>query len=209
MEWWIVGFATSVAGGLLTAASVHLLGRVRAAANWPTAPPVGRAARICARIGTGAGLVLLAIAAALLAAYLTRPVHGLAWLVPAAAAGVVLVAGGLTAAKLVERAELAALIRTPPAEKWIPTQDPKSRPVSTLLGGADPAVPSDGRPGWVYRDAEGGWYLAVAADEPGQRLVRLSDFALVPAGVVAAPLALAGSVEISVYPVQDAQHLSP
>jgi hypothetical protein len=216
--WWMVGFATSVMGGLLTVASVRLLGRVRAAANWPTAPRVGRAARAMARTGVAAGLVLLAVAAALVAVWLVGPVHAMGWLVPVAAAGTVLVAGGLIAAKMAEHAELSALIRTTPAAEWIPAQDHKPGPpagqvqdrtsgraVSTRLGGADPAVPSDGRPGWVYRDLAGDWYLAVAGDEPGQRLVRLADFALVPAGAVTAPIDLAGSVQISVYPVQDAR----
>jgi hypothetical protein len=37
----------------------------------------------------------------------------------------------------------------------------------------------------------------------GQRLVRLTDFTLVPVGTAGSPLALAGSVEISVWPVTD------
>jgi hypothetical protein len=218
MVWWIVGFATSVMGGLLTTASVRLLGRVRAAANWPTAPPVRRASRAAGKLGVVLGLLLIGGAAALLAAWLARPVHLIGWktwLVPAGAVALVLLLGGLITAKLVERAELAALIRTPPV-KSAPAQDHRPGPpagqvqdrisdraVSTILGGADPAVPSDGRPGWVYRDATGDWYLAVAADEPGQRLVRLVDFALVPAGTAALPLDLAGSVQISVYPVEE------
>ncbi|MEN3304126.1 MAG: hypothetical protein V7603_328 [Micromonosporaceae bacterium] len=222
MVWWIVGFATSVIGGALTVASVRLLGRVRAAASWPTAPPVGRAGRATARAGAATGLVLLAVASGLLAVWLARPVHVMGWLIPTAAAGTVLLAGGMIAVKMAERAELSALIRTPPAAKWIPAQDHRPGPpagqvqdgisgraASTLLSGADPAVPSDGRPGWVYRDAGGDWYLAVAADVPGQRLVRLADFALVPAGAAGAPLDLAGSVQISVYPVEDVQPAGP
>ena len=63
-------------------------------------------------------------------------------------------------------------------------------------------MPVEGRSGWVYRDPGGGWYLAVAT-EGGQRLVRLTDFTLVPVGTAGTPLSLAGSVEISVWPVAD------
>ncbi len=215
--WWIAGFAMFVTGGLLLAVSIHLLGRVRAAAHWPTAPPVGRGARASARAGSALGLVVAAGGIALVGTWVASPVQVIDWLLPVGAALTVLLAGGLAAAKLAERAELTALIRTPPAAKWIPAQDHRPGPpaglvqdltsgggVSTLPGGTDPVVPSDGRPGWVYRDRSGDWYLAVAADEPGQRLVRLADFALVPAGTVHPPLDLAGSVEISVYPVADA-----
>ena len=79
------------------------------------------------------------------------------------------------------------------------------RPVLQLAQGPglnEPALPSDSRSGWVYRDPAGEWYLAVAA-EGGQRLVRLTDFTLVPVGTAGTPLELAGSVEISVWPVTD------
>src|SRR5438477_11497591 len=115
--WGMVGFGTFVIGGGLTAVSIQLLGRVRAAASWPTAPPVGRTAPASARLGIAFGLVLIAFASSLIAVALARPEHVMGWLVPAAVAGAVLVAGGLTAAKLAERAELSALIRTPPAAK--------------------------------------------------------------------------------------------
>ena len=74
--------------------------------------------------------------------------------------------------------------------------------LSTSPGGIDPVVPSDGRSGWVYRDPAGDWYLAVATDG-GQRLVRLTDFVLVPIGLAGSPLTLEGSVEISVWPATD------
>lgn len=205
--WWIVTLATCVAGGLLVAVSGRLLGRVRAAANWPTAPPVGRGGRVPAFAGAAVGLVLLAGAAALTTLQFTRPAHLVGWLPPAGAAVVVLVAGGFAAGKEAERAELTALIRTPPAAKWIPAQDQVQDRISTgvdstLVGDSDPAVPPGGEPGWVYRDPAGAWYLAVATDQ-GHRLVSLPGFTLVPAGGVAGPLDLAGSVQISVYPVAD------
>jgi hypothetical protein len=215
--WWIVGFATSVTGIVLAGGSVRLLGRARAAANWPSAPPAGLTGRTGGITGTAFGLVLLAAGAAALTARLTPPVRALSWLVPVGAGAVVLLAGAIIAAKVAERAELTALIRTPPAAKWIPAQDREPgapagpaqnlipvQEVSTDTGGTDPAVPSEGQPGWVYCDPDGDWYLAVSAAPEGHRLVRLTDFALVPPGAVGAPLELAGSVQISVYPTVDA-----
>jgi hypothetical protein len=216
--WWIVGFATSVAGGLLTAASMRLLGRARAAANWPTALPTGRGARALAAAGAGFGLLLLAAGATVLVARLGRPAGLAGWLLPAGAGAALLLAGGLAAVRLAERAELSALIRTPSAVPWVPGQghrpglpagpvknDKAGSGAATLAGGTDPVVPPGGQPGWVYRDRGGDWYLALGAGPTGRRLVRLTDFALVPVGAVAAPLELAGSVQISVYPVEEPQ----
>jgi hypothetical protein len=219
--WWIVGFATSVTGIVLAGGSVRLLGRARAAANCPRAPPAGLTGRTGGVTGTAFGLVLLAVGAVALTARLAPPVRAVSWLVPAGAGVVVLLAGTIIASKVAERAELTALIRTPPAAKWIPAQDREpglpagpvqnltpAAAVSTGTGGAEPAVPSGGQPGWVYCDPEGDWYLAVSAEPEGYRLVRLTDFALVPPGAVGAPLELAGSVQISVYPTVDAEVVS-
>jgi hypothetical protein len=198
--------------------AVRLLGRARAAANWPTAPPVAALARPLGWAGIGAGLLGLAAAAALsLAALAGLPDPQVAphtrrgWLVAGAAALVVLAIGASTARRMVGRAELTALIRTPPRPVHVihprdatnpPTLAPPA-PVSPALAGEhEPAIPSGARSGWVYRDPAGDWYLAVAADG-GQRLVRLTDFTLVPVGTAGAPLDLAGSVEISVWPVAD------
>ena len=74
-------------------------------------------------------------------------------------------------------------------------------------GDSDPAVPDGGESGWVYRDAAGDWYLAVATTT-GKRLVRLTDFTLVPPGTAQPPLTLAGSVEISVWPVTERRTVS-
>ncbi len=204
-------------GIVLMFGSVRLLGRARAAANWPTAAPAATLSAPLGWAGIGAGLLALAAAAGLGLGALAGPTHPelvprtwRGWLVAGTAAVVVLVAGASTARRLVNRAELTALIRTPPrvgepdadmaplppAPK-IPTQDLPTRSADT-----DPVVPSGGESGWVYRDPTGDWYLAVATPD-GQRLVRLTDFTLVPAGVAGSPLSLAGSVEISVWPVTD------
>ncbi|MEV0649149.1 hypothetical protein AB0I28_28235 [Phytomonospora sp. NPDC050363] len=66
------------------------------------------------------------------------------------------------------------------------------------------AIPADAEPGWVYQDADGNFLLVIDIDTPedeGRRLVRLADFALAPYGSVREPLRLAGSIEISVWPM--------
>jgi hypothetical protein len=210
-------------GVVLMFGSVPRLGRARAAANWPTATPVSRYAAPLGRSGIGAGLLALAAAVGLSLGALTEPSgtgpvpHAWrGWLVAGTGAAVVFALGLLAARRLVNQAEVTALIRTPPrfVAARVPTgaatdatppptpdtpaQDPRT-PATV-----DPAVPAGGEPGWVYRDSAGAWYVAVAvAARGGQRLVRLDDFTLVPVGAAEGPLRLAGSVEISVWPVAD------
>jgi hypothetical protein len=215
---WVGRLLMGGIGILLMFPSVRLLGRARAAANWPTAPPVAAFARPLGWAGIVAGLLGLAAAAGLSLAALTDlsvpqlvPHTRRGWLVAGAAALLVLGIGASAARRTVSRAELTTLIRTPPRPVYVihprdapspPTVAPAA-PVSPAQAGPhEPSIPPDGRSGWVYRDPAGDWYLAVAADS-GQRLVRLTDFTLVPVGTAGTPLALAGSVEISVWPVTD------
>jgi hypothetical protein len=219
---WAARLLVGGIGVLLMFIAVRLLGRARAAANWPTAPPVATLARPLGWAGIGAGLVGLAAAAALSLAALAGPPDPApmphtwrGWLLAGTAALVVLTIGASTARRLVARAELTTLIRTPPRPGYANREDPNPptlvppAPVLPAQAGPDgpagqnePAIPPGGRSGWVYRDPAGDWYLAVAADG-GQRLVRLTDFTLVPVGTAGEPLALAGSAEISVWPVTD------
>jgi hypothetical protein len=208
---WTARLSIGLLGVLLMAGAIGRLGRHRAAANWPSAPSAGSAAQPLGLAGLGAGLLLLASAVALSAGALTGAVDAATpqtwrdWLVSGLAAAAVLATGGLITSRLLERAEVTALIRTPSVARPIPAQDRAAqRPagqeqLSTSMGDTDAAVPSDGQPGWVYRDGAGDWYLAVAV-EGGQRLVRLTDFMLVPPGLAAQPLALEGSVELAVLP---------
>jgi hypothetical protein len=163
--------------------AVRLLGRARAAASWPTAAPVSALARPLGWTGLVAGLGGFAVAVALslsgLAAPALVPSTPRAWLLAAVGGLAALLAAGSAASRLVERMEMSALIRT---------------------RGAAETIPGQGEAGWVYQDSTGTWYLAVASGT-GQRLVRLSDFTLVPDGTARPPLELKGSVEISVYPV--------
>jgi hypothetical protein len=201
-------------GVVLMFGSVPLLGRARAAANWPTAAPVSRYAGPLGRSGIGVGLLALAAAVGLSLGALTEPSgtgpvpHAWrGWLVAGTGAAVVFALGLLITRRVVNQAEVTALIRTPPRfvaarattpppAPHIPAQDPRT-PATV-----DPVVPAGGEPGWVYRDAAGAWYVAVAT-RGGQRLVRLDDFTLVPVGTAEGPLRLAGSVEISVWPVAE------
>ncbi len=206
---WAARLLLGLVGVVLVFGAVRRVGRARAAANWPTAPRVATLSTPLGWAGIGAGLLALAAAAALSLGALTGsdqaelvPRSWRGWLVAGTAALVVLVAGVSTARRLVGRAELTALIRTPPRAPAVPVQVIHNRDLPTPPADADPAVPDDGESGWVYRDASGGWYLAVST-ATGRRLVRLTDFALVPAGTAEAPLTLAGSVEISVWPVTE------
>jgi hypothetical protein len=209
---WAARLALGVIGVVLMIGSVRRLGRARAAANWPTAARVATLSIPLGWTGVGTGLLALAVAAGLSLGVLAGPDQPelvprtwRGWLVAGTAALVVLVAGATTARRLVNRAELTALIRTPPRAPGTAPPPAQKIPVPDLptpATDADPAVPNGGESGWVYRDATGAWYLAVATGD-GHRLVRLTDFALVPAGTAKAPLSLAGSVEISVWPVTE------
>lgn len=193
-----VAVAAAVAGLVLMILGVRLLARARAATQWPgprRLPPVGR--RISGAIVV-VGLVLLAAGVPGLAEGVVtiagppwRP-----WAVRVALALVTLALGGYAVVRLVDRAELTALIRTP----YIPRQPgPEDRRGAPTLG--DPSVPDDGQGGWVYRDSAGEWYLAVTV-EPGEgaghRLLRLVDFRLAAPREVRPPLHLAGSARVTV-----------
>jgi hypothetical protein len=198
--------------------AARLVGRARAAANWPTVPPVGALSGPVGWVGIATAVVGLAAAAGLSLATLAEPESpalipqtGRAWLLAAAGGLAVLLAGAGLASRLVGRAELAVLIRNrirnrdagtkPAVGELLPAPghpvpgEPARRP-----GEVDPVVPPSSQPGWVYQDGTGVWYLAVAAG-PGRCLIRLDNFNLVPPGTAQAPLTLRGSVEISVYPV--------
>jgi hypothetical protein len=209
---WAARLAVGIIGIVLMFNAARLVGRARAAANWPTAPPVPALSGALGWAGVGAALLGVAAAAGLSLATLAGPERpallpqtGRAWLLVGAGALAVLLAGSGVARRLVGRAELAVLIRTrnagtgqvgPAIGELVPPQA-RTAPAEP---GVDPAVPPGGQSGWVYQDRAGGWYLAVATGT-GQRLVRLDDFTLVPPGTVEPPLTLRGSVEISVYPV--------
>jgi hypothetical protein len=193
-----VAVAGAVAGLVLMILGVRLLARARAATHWPgprRLPPVGR--RIAGAIVV-AGLMLLAGAVPALAEGVVtvsgppwRP-----WAVRAALALITLALGGYAVVRLVDRAEMTALIRTP----YIPRQsEPQDRRAAQNL--RDPTVPDDGQGGWVYRDSAGEWYLAVSVEPgaaTGHRLLRLVDFRLAAPGEARPPLYLAGSAQVTV-----------
>ncbi len=245
---------TVVAGALLVIVglpvallSVNQLGIVRAVQKWPSAlrPRLGRGT---ATFGAMLGIAL--VAAGLAALTFVLELRGLARDGFAAGVAVVSVAVGIfAAAKLADRVELNALIRTPaplyrttaPASvgrdqsatvrhpgtspsavadaapvtsarigapyvplAGAPSRNGANQPVPTPV---DPSVPDDAQPGWVYQDGSGGWFLAVRLG-PGFRLVRLPEFDLPPIGSVRPPLSLAGSVELSVWPIEAPDELA-
>ncbi|GAA4912130.1 hypothetical protein LX16_2440 [Stackebrandtia albiflava] len=67
---------------------------------------------------------------------------------------------------------------------------------------ADPELPEDATPGWVYTDEADQWYLVVAfADR--LRLMRLGDFTVADAASIDGELRLSGSIEMTVWPVEE------
>lgn len=213
------GAVLIVLGFVLAALGVHQLGVVRAARKWPAArqPRVGRT---MAGSEVAVGILIAAAGAVLLTTILQGEI--LVRVAAGASAGLVVLVGGLlVAAKVADRVELNALIRSPsplyrttapgpggfhqtataapaPASP-VPPEPERREP------GADPAVPPGASPGWVLTDADGAWYLCVAV-EHGARLVSLPEFRLV-APVSGRRLSVAGTVELSVWPLapQDAE----
>jgi hypothetical protein len=194
-----------VIGLVLAGLGVHQLGVVRAALKWPTVdrPRVGRTVATFEMV---AGVALAAAGAVVGSTAL--PVGTLPHLAIGAGLAVVVIVFGLViAVKATDRVELNALIRTPsplyraaaPGSGGHHQSATSGMSGTTPPGTVDSAVPPGARPGWVYQDAAGDWYLTVAVG-PGFRLVRLPDFALVSPDP-ARQLTAAGTVELSVWPL--------
>jgi len=219
-----------ISAGLLTVGvavaslgSYHL-GLARAASKWDTSDRAPRIGRGTSTVGVLLGLMMLGAGAAGLASLVRVPDAP-----PAVRTGLAVAAGALTfalgmyaTARLADRVELNTLIRTPSRFRRLPPAESRpaeSRPAESRPGESgpatgpgetadpqppsDPVVPPTARPGWVYRDTDGGWFLVVSAGT-GYRLVSLPDFRLVPIGMVREPLTAAGSVELAVWPLSDA-----
>ncbi|GAA4200275.1 hypothetical protein [Actinocatenispora rupis] len=198
-----------VLGVVLAGLGVHQLGVVRAARKWPSAPQP-RLGRGLAGTELAAGILATAGGAVVLATLV--PLKGV-WQVgfEIVTGLVVLILGMVIAAKVADRVELNALIRSPSplyrttaprpgGHHQIATSPPaKTTPPMQESDRPDPSVPADARPGWVFTDDAGSWYLCVEVGR-GHRLVRLPEFLLVepdPARRVHA----AGTVELSVWPL--------
>lgn len=216
------GAVLVVLGVVLTGLGVHQLGVVRAARKWPSAPQP-RIGRGLSAVEVAGGLAAIAGGAVVLATRL--PFGGVAELGACAGAAVfVLVLGMIIAAKVADRVELNALIRSPsplyrttaprpggphqtatfPSAKT----SPPGQETDARTGDADdPVVPDGVQPGWVLTDPDGGWYLCVITTT-GRRLVRLPDFRLEPPGAVGS-LGVAGTVELSVWPLDATEEGPP
>lgn len=205
----IIGAGLIVAGVVVALLGAHQLGLARAAAKWDNADAPPRVGRGLATSGVGLGLLLVAGGAAFLTVLIKLPdaTTGARAGVAVLAAVVALLSCMFLAAKVADRVELNALIRTPSRIRRLPGAD--QQPASSRPDGAtpapssDPVVPPTARPGWVYRDAGGAWYLVVNAGA-GCRLVSLPDFKLVPVGMVKEPVTATGSVELAVWPLSEA-----
>ncbi|MQA26337.1 MAG: hypothetical protein GEU94_12905 [Micromonosporaceae bacterium] len=203
----IIGAGLIVVGTVVTLLGGYQLGLARAASKWESegSPRIGRGGATAAVLF---GLLLIAGGAALLTLLiqLPNPAAGSRAGVAVGAAAVALLAAMFGAAKFADRVELNALIRTPSRFRKLPagTDADVGGPDGAVPDAAsDSVVPPTARPGWVYRDAGGAWYLVVSAGA-GYRLVSLPDFKLAPVGLVKPPVTATGSVELAVWPLSEA-----
>ncbi|MGH3739270.1 MAG: hypothetical protein ACRDT6_27270 [Micromonosporaceae bacterium] len=204
----IIGAGLVVVGLVIALLGAYQLGLARAAAKWDNADRGPRVGRGVATAGVGFGLALIGGGGAVLS--LLIPLPGETPAVRVVVAVLVALAAVLVfmflAARIADRVELNALIRTP--SRFRRLSDADSQPASQGPDGAtpepasDPIVPPTARPGWVYRDAGGAWYLVVASGA-GYRMVSLPDFKLMPVGMVKGPVTATGSVELAVWPLTE------
>jgi hypothetical protein len=67
-----------------------------------------------------------------------------------------------------------------------------------------PTIPTDTRPGWVFQDrGTGAYFAAVAQSRGGISLLALDDFTIARTASLVGPLELVGSVEATVWPLEN------
>lgn len=158
-------------------------------------------------------------AGAALAATVLLPLTGM-WrgTVAAVIGGVMFVGSGAVSARMATRVEerrAAAMrpIRAVAGPSW--ADRPVRSGTGTLIGSvggppADtalappaggPAVDRDVRPGWVYQDQAGAWYMGVTTHSGDPQLLELPAFSLVGARQPVYPLHPAGAGEVAVVPM--------
>jgi hypothetical protein len=70
-----------------------------------------------------------------------------------------------------------------------------------------PTIPTDTRPGWVFQDrGTGAFYAAVAQSRGGISLLALDDFTVARTASLVGPLELVGSVEATVWPLENGEN---
>ncbi len=75
------------------------------------------------------------------------------------------------------------------------------------VSGGVPTIPTDTRPGWVFQDkGTGAFYAAVAQSRGGISLLALDDFTVARTASLVGPLELVGSVEATVWPLENGQN---
>lgn len=72
----------------------------------------------------------------------------------------------------------------------------------------DPSIPDDALPGWVYIDDAENWYL-ISSVPYGRRLLRLTDFVVMPPTTAVGNLTLAGSIEMTVWSTEAGAETEP
>lgn len=202
-----IGAGLMAVGMAVALLGAYQLGLARAARKWDPNDGSPRIGRGMATVGVLLGLLLVGGGAAALTLLIRIPDA-----TPAARVGVGVTAGLVAfalgmygCAKLADRTELSTLIRTPSRFRRLPatgTPPPTGAQPTAAEPVADPVVPPTARPGWVYRDAGGAWYLVVSAGA-GHRLVSLPDFKLMPVGMVRDPITATGNVELAVWPLSE------
>ncbi len=199
-----IGGALLVVGAALLGVSVYQLGVTRAVCRWQVTGGRVRLGRFLATVGVLSGVLAITVGVGVLVSL--APIDGrlLRPVLIVAASGVTLVVTGYIAAKVTDRVELNTLIRTPARFRRIvgsltPVTPVEAGKASPDLA-ADSVIPPVAQPGWVYRDARGGWFLVVGASG-GHRLVSLPDFHLTPVGAAQPPVTAVGSVELAVWPL--------
>ncbi len=202
----VIGTALVVVGIVVAWLGSYQLGMARAAQKWDSAEGAPRVGRGMATTVVLLGLLLLGGGTGMLTTLVKLPGErpGGPIIIGLIAALVVLVVGMYAAAKIADRVELNALIRTPSRFRRVPGAEsqPATGTGEAASPGTDSVVPPTARPGWVYRDTGGAWYLVVSAGA-GYRLVSLPDFKLVPTNLVKPPITAAGSVELAVWPLSE------
>jgi hypothetical protein len=93
---------------------------------------------------------------------------------------------------------------TPPGPRMPAPDTSATSEIRGLKREGVPTIPTDTRPGWVFRDrGTGAYYAAVAQSRGGISLLALDDFTIARTAALVGPLELVGSVEATVWPLDD------
>lgn len=97
----------------------------------------------------------------------------------------------------------------PEPRQPLPPYAPDTAATGTLPAARSnvPTIPTDTRPGWVFQDrGTGAFYAAVAQSRGGISLLALDDFTVARTASLVGPLELVGSVEATVWPLENGEN---